>query len=461
MKLSKTLLAVAAMACGSAMATTPVGQILISSGASAPKGNFKAALQARCAGAFAEYTDGGTNRSTYVCAAAGTVFSATPTAAEYAAATPLNFTGTNFAEVRLNVTGGSFTAACLMAFGTASWASASACNDVNGAGLGAADTYVSPALATVPASSAANTLAPAGSVVGGGFMDVEPAVFADVVTVGVVPGGTNVSSGFGQVFGVAASAALWNAMYEDQRNAGILPAALCPAVPAAGMPAACWPVIGKPEMATIMSGNQTSALYNGAAAPLTTNGVGFLMKTAAAKAAFGGTGLTYARRADTSGTQASAQAYFLGTKTGLFPVGVVGCGASSGIITVACASSTGNVRTILNTAGTYALGVMSSENNQAGQNWRWLRVGGMHVGEDAFPGGAGLTNSVTAIAGLYDFWFTLRIQRPTAAPVTAFWNSVITGLGSAPSTVGLFKAGIGSESTFVRNPNRTFVPVSQ
>lgn len=461
MTFSKTLLAAAALACGSAMAATPVGQILISSGASAPKGNFKAALQARCAGVLAEYTDGGTNRSTYVCAAAGTVFSATPTAAEYAAAVPLNFTGTNFAEVRLNVTGGSFTAACLMAFGTSSWASSSACNDVNGAGLGAADTYVSPALATVPASAAANALAPAGSVVGGGFMDVEPAVFADTVTAGVVPGGTNVSSGYGQVFGVAASAALWNAMYDDQRNAGILPAALCPAVPAAGMPSACWPVIGKSEMATIMSGNQTSALYNGAAAPLTTNGVGFLMKTAAAKAALGGVGLNYARRADTSGTQASAQAYFLGTKTGVFAVGVVGCNANSGVITIGCNSTTGAVRGVLNTAGIYALGVMSTENNQTNQNWRWLRVGGMHVGEDAFPGAGTNTNSTTAAAGLYDFWFTLRIQRPTAAPVTAFWNSVVTGLGAAPSTVGLFKPGIGSESTFVRNPNRSFVPVSQ
>ena len=461
MQLNKTLIAAAALACGSAMATTPAGQILISSGASAPKGNFKAALQARCAGVLAEYTDGGTNRSSYVCAAAGTVFSATPTATEYAAATPLNFTGTNFAEVRLNVTGGSFTAACLMAFGTSSWASSTLCNDVNGAGLGAADTYVEPGLATVPASTAANQSAPAGTVVGGGFMDVEPAVFADVVTAGVVPGGTNVASGYAQVFGVAASAALWNAMYDDQRNAGILPAALCPAAPAAGMPAACWPVIGKPEMATIMSGNQTSALYNGAAAPLTTNGVGFLMKTAAAKAALGGTALTYGRRADTSGTQASAQAYFLGTKTALFPVGVVACNASSGVVTIGCLSTTGNLRTLLNTAGTYALGVMSTENNQTGQNWRWLRVGGMHVGEDAFPGTAGLTNTNSAIAGQYDFWFSLRVQRPTAAPVTAFWNSVIAGLGAAPSTVGLFRPGVGSESTFVRNPNRTHVPVSQ
>lgn len=451
MNFTKTLLATAALACGSAMAATPVGQILISSGASAPRANFKAALTARCSGQLAEFVSG--NRSTYVCAPAGSFANANaPTSAEYNAATAVNFTGTAFAEVRLNVTGGSFTAACLMAFGTASWASSSACNDVNGAGLGLADTYIDP-------STGSAALAPAGSVVGGGFMDVEPGVFDGATTAGVVPGGTNVSSTFAQVFGVAASASLWNAMYDYQRNtAGILPAALCPAVPAAGMAPACWPVIGKAQMATIMSSNQASALYNGAAAPLTFNGAGFLAPQLGANVQ-----LTYGRRADTSGTQASAQAYFLGTRTGSAGVAVVGCGASSGVVTVTCLPGTGDLRALLNTAGVYALGVMSAENNQANQSWRWLRVGGMHVGEDAFPATAGTTytNTGTAQNGLYDFWFTLRIQRPTAANVTAFWNSVVTGLGSAPSTVGLFKPGVGNESVYVRNPNRTFVPVSQ
>jgi hypothetical protein len=296
-------------------------------------------------------------------------------------------------------------------------------------------------------------------VIGGGFMDVEPAMFDSAITNGVVPGGTNVATPFAQVFGVAASPLLWNAMYADQMTAGILPAT-CPAVPAAGMPSACWPMIGKPEMATVIGGNQGSALYIGAAAPLTTNGVGFLMKTAANKAAFGGTTLEYARRVDTSGTQASAQNYFLGTRTAKSPLPVVGCAASIVPITIDCLASTGNVRGRLNAAGVYALGVMSAENNQA-ESWRWLRVAGVPVGEDAVPGAATNTNTSTAINGLYDFWYTLRIQRPTAAPVTAFWSSVVTGLGAAPSTVGLFRPGISFESTYTHNPNSSYGPVSQ
>jgi hypothetical protein len=118
------------------------------------------------------------------------------------------------------------------------------------------------------------------------------------------------------------------------------------------------------------------------------------------------------------------------------------------------------VRGRLNAAGVYALGVMSAENNQA-ESWRWLRVAGVPVGEDAVPGAATNTNTSTAINGLYDFWYTLRIQRPTAAPVTAFWSSVVTGLGAAPSTVGLFRPGISFESTYTHNPNSSYGPVSQ
>lgn len=452
MQLTKTLIASAVLACagGSATAATPVGQIIILSSASAPKGNLKIALTNRCSGQLGEFASGN-NVSTYVCAPAGSFANANaPTAAEYAAATPLNFTGTAFAEVRLNVTGGSFTAACLMAFGTTTWATgATACANVNAGG--AADSYVEPSTGTLAP-------APAGSVIGGGFMDVEPALFDATVTAGVVPGGTNVATPFAQVFGVAASAALWDALYADQKTVGILPAS-CPAVATSGLPSACWPVIGKPEMATILSGNQGSALYLGAPAPLTSNGVGFLMKDPANKTTFAGQTLEYARRVDTSGTQASAQNYFLGTRTGKTPITVVGCNASVAPITVDCLASTGDVRTRLQTAG-YVLGVMSAENNQ-NQSWRWLRVAGVPVGEDAFPGAATNTNTNTAQNGLYDFWYTLRIQRPTAAPVTAFWSSVVTGLGAAPSTVGLFRPGIGFESTYTHSPNGSFSPVSQ
>lgn len=419
MQFKHTVFALAFVAAGSAMAATPAAQIAISSGASASKGNFKLALTSRCSGQLAEFAPAGnSNVSTYVCAPAGSFANANaPTAAEYSAAGSTNFTGTAFAEVRYNVTNGSFSAVCLLA----GWPSGTNC--------AAADTYLDPASGSLAA-------APSGSVVVGGLLDLEPNGFLASVRLGIsLPAGTTtISANVGQTFGVAVSNDLYAAMFADQQGSGKLPVGCL--VTDTAKPE-CVPVIGKAQMATIMSNADNNAAQ--------TRGANFLASGVA-----NGTRLNYARRVDTSGTQAVAQQYFLGNvcspapRTVLPQPGVSPTASAGGNLFVYALGSTGNVRTLLNgTSPNYTIGIISGENNQTGQTWKWLRVGGMAIGETAQPaeGGVTVTNTNTALDGRYDFWFLSRIVRPTATTSVNFWNSVITGFGSVPvnTTPGLFR----------------------
>jgi hypothetical protein len=436
MKLTHIALAVCAGFVGAAaQAVTPAANIAISSGASASKGNLKIALTNRCPGQLAEFASG-TNISTYVCAPAGSFANPNaPTAAEYNAAGSTNFTGTAFAELRLNVSGGSFTAICLLA----GWPGGTSCP--------AADQYLSPSAGALQAP-------PVGSVVVGGLTDLEPLGFAAPVRAGVALPAVTESAQFGQTFGVAVSSELYTAMFNDQKNTGKLPAA-CNITDTA-LPE-CVPVIGKAQMAAIMSSNDTNAAY--------TNGANFLAPSTIAA----GQPLKYARRVDTSGTQATAQQYFMGTQClGGAALGVVAQGSSNvnagtpvgAAMLVFGLGSTGNVRTVLGQPG-FAIGVMSGENNQAGESWRWIRVGGMNMSQSATPGQGGVTftNTATALDGRYDFWYLSRIVRPNNAAVAAFWTSVRTGLGAVPvnTTVGLFRT---NETGFTRGNANSCTPVS-
>ncbi len=416
MTLTKVFVAVAALSAGTAFAATPAGQIAISSGASASKGNLKLALVNRCSGQLGEYANGN-NVSTYVCAAAGSFANAnSPTAAEYANAVPVNFTGTAIAELRLNVNGGSFASVCLLA----NWPTGTAC--------AAPESYQNPATGTLAP-------APTGSVVVGGLTDVEPNGFLATVRAGIANPPITASASFAQTFGVAVSPLLYGAMFNDQKAAGTLPATC--QISDTAIPA-CVPVIGKAQMATIMSGNTGNAWY--------TRGANFL-----APSLPNPTAATYGRRVDTSGTQASAQQYFLGNVCNSSgSIDVVPGGVTAGAVTVGNLSTTGNLRALLNGNG-YAIGVLSGENNQA-ESWRWLRVGGMNIAENATPGTAGQTNTGTALSGQYDYWFLSRVVRPNAPVAAAFWSSVITGLGAVPAgtTPGLFRT---SETSFSKGTN--------
>jgi hypothetical protein len=432
MKFTKITAAVALMVAGSAFAATPAARIAISSGASASKGNLALALKNLCSASFAEFKNG-SNVSTYVCAT-GT-FSATPTAAEYAASTAVNFTGTSYAELRLNVAGGSFTAACLLA----GWPTGTKCP--------AADLYLDPA-------AGANAVAPTGSVVVGGLMDVEPTGFLSSVRSGIATPVSVVTAGFAQTFGVAVSNDLYAAMFADQQAAGKV-AASCLVSDTAK--AECVPVIGKAQMAAIMGANSTNDAY--------VKGANFLAPSLAS-----GTAMTYARRVDTSGTQAAAQQYFLGNVCNSAPAPVVAESASAGAITVQAQSGTGGVRNQLNgvnSAGAsigspnYSIGIMSGENNQASDTvnsivvpttWKWVRVGGMAMADSAAPAEAGVSfsNTATSKDGSYDYWFVSRIAQANATAPKAFWTAVKGAFAAVPAnnTKGLFAA---SETNFTKS----------
>jgi len=425
MQRTKIAIAIAVgLVTGSAFAITPVGQIAISSGASASKGNFKLALAIRCPGQLGEFIGGNANISTYVCAPAASFANANaPTAAEYNAAGSVPFTGTAIAEVRLNVSGGSFTSACL----TAGWPAATACP--------APDLYRDPA-------AGINTAAPAGSVIVGGLTDVEPLGFLSSVRAGISLAGTTTQTAtFGQTFGVAVSNDLYAAMFANQfaqLGAGC-------AVTNTERPE-CVPVIGRAQMATIMSNDDQNAAY--------TNGAQFLTPLPGPQVPAASV-LKYLRRVDTSGTQAVAQQYFLGnvcttgTARGVVPQPTVSPTTIGALMAVFALGGTGDVRAQLILSG-FAIGVMSGENNQ-NQNWKWLRVGGMNMAQSAQPAQAGVsfTNTRTALDGQYDFWFQSRIIRPNTPAAAGFWTSVNTGFGAVPvnTTVGLFRT---NETGFAR-----------
>jgi len=406
MSFIRTLVAIAAASvCASSFAAPAASRIAVSAGASAIQGNLRTALQLLCtdAGGVQTTFESG-NFTTVVCA------NAALTSATYASkpdAEFVNLAGLPFAEVRVNVSAGSFGNIQIL-------------NGVN-------FTFRDPA-------TNSNIAAPAGSVVVGGANDVEPTAFPSQVI------GTNVlypSTGVGvaQVFGVAASSALYTALFDAQKAAGLLPATCN--VTDTGL-SYCVPSIGKAQMASIMADNSFNAAY--------LKGLGFLTGLAADE----GVELRYVRRVDTSGTQASAQNYFLGLPCSKAPVSVVPEPTSDdeagglkdallNAIRVMAAPGTGDVRTELNKAGIYALGVMSGENNQTGQNWRWLRLNGASIGENAVPGTAGNTNSSTTRSGAYDFYFETTYSGGNATG-NGFWSVVSGRLNTLPAPVGLINA---------------------
>lgn len=407
MKLTKIALAVAAVGfVGAATAAPNTGRIAISAGASAVQNNLTLAIEQLCtqaSGVPTRFTGGG-NFTTVVCANTTVTGGAAGTYVSKPNADFINFAGTNYAEFRLNVSNGSFGNIQVL----------------NGFPF----TYRDPATLT-------NIAAPAGSVIVGGANDVNPDTFPPT-TIGANTVFESFPVGVAQTFGVAASVALYNKMFDAQKAAGTIPDS-CLATDT-GL-SYCVPSIGKAQMSTIMSDNDFNAAY--------LKGLGFLTNDPADE----GTELRYVRRVDTSGTQASAQNYFLGLTCSRANLTVVaepvGDDEPGGLkdelrnnIRVYAAGGTGNVRDELNKAGVFALGVMSGENNQSGSNWRWLRVGGASIGENAVPGTAGNTNSATMKDGTYDFYFELTYSGGNAAN-NAFWSVVSGALNTLPAPVGL------------------------
>jgi hypothetical protein len=406
MQLTRIALAVAGFAlAGAAFAAPNANRIAISAGASAIQGNLTLAMQQLCtnaSGVPTTFTSG--NFTTVVCANTTVTGGAGGTYATKPNSDFINFAGTNYAEFRVNVSNGSFGNIQIL-------------NNVP-------FTFRDPITGT-------NIAAPAGSVIVGGFNDVNPDTFPSS-TIGTNTVFTSFPAGVAQVFGVGASVALYNKMFDAQKAAGTIPAS-CQATDT-NLPY-CVPSIGKSQMATIMSDNDFNAAY--------LKGLAFLTGNAADE----GVELRYARRVDTSGTQASAQNFFLGLTCSRASLPIVPEPTTDdepgglkdqlrNSIRVYAAGGTSDVRNELNKAGVYALGVLSGENNQSGQNWRWLRISGTPLGENAVPGTAGNTNSNTMKNGTYDFYFEVTYSGGNAAN-NAFLAVVASSLNTLPAPVGL------------------------
>jgi hypothetical protein len=429
MQFTRTLVALAVAACAAPVFAEPVAsRIAISSGASAVFGNYRTALDALCTaagGTPTRFNDTG-NLTTIVCAN-GTVTGGV--GGSYDTKTNLdfiNFAGTAFAEVRINVSKGSFSAACVIQPG--GWPASGAC--------GAADLYRDPLSLTTVA-------APTGSIVVGGVLDVEANAWPTTVLTGlVVP--TSVGLNVAQSFGVAASNELYTKMFDAQKSTGT-PTVLKPipstcSVGDTGNPT-CVPTVSKAQMASILGGNEFGSAYS--------NGLGFLTGDAADN----GVALRYARRADTSGTQASQQIYFLGLPCMKNPLPIVAGGQTLGAIQVQNHGGTSDVRADLNQPG-YAIGIMSGENNQTGQAWRWLRVGGAAMAENATPGSSGITNSASVKNGSYDFFFEATYASSGQPGADAFWTAVSGSLNTLPAPVGLLNAAeLAASTAFAKGGN--------
>lgn len=406
MQFTRIALAVAGLAlAGAAVAAPNANRIALSAGASAIQGNLTLAMQQLCtnaSGVPTTFTSG--NFTTIVCANTAVTSGAGGTYASKPNSDFINFAGTSYAEFRVNVANGSFGNIQIL--------------------NGVAFTFRDPITLTQIA-------APAGAVIVGGANDVNPDTFPSS-TIGTNTVFASFPVGVAQTFGVAASVALYNKMFDAQKAAGTIPSSCL--VTNTDMPY-CVPSIGKAQMATIMSDNDFNAAY--------LKGLSFLTNDAADE----GVELRYVRRVDTSGTQASAQNYFLGLTCSRAALPVVPEPTSDdepgglkdqlrNSIRVYAAGGTSDVRAELNKAGVFALGVMSGENNQASQNWRWLRINGAALGENSVPASAGQTNSATMKAGTYDFYFETTYSGGNASN-NAFWATVSAALNTLPAPVGL------------------------
>jgi hypothetical protein len=284
----------------------------------------------------------------------------------------------------------------------------------------------------------------------GGFSDTEPSLASDyLVSKGVdISNVTTKSANLLQAFGVAVSDDLYVLLYKAQIGS-VIPSSLCPAatatnddIVAAGFGSAtvtantlCQPSVSRAEMASVMSGSPTTLL----------NGVGVFNNVASTSR------LVYCRRPVTSGTQVTAENYFL-TNPAANPNGLNVIGAAFeindatkiAIVTpapspkfgVLVGSGTGdtvnciggrNADSAPGTSGTvsasnnFRIGVVSAEriapqayklpvaSPAAVGNWKFVRLSEVYVSE----GGAAPFNITTAKAGRYDLVVESRYNTET------------------------------------------------
>jgi hypothetical protein len=229
-----------------------------------------------------------------------------------------------------------------------------------------------PTSGSVAAQSATNAAALAVDSNGpqypvGGYSDVEAAFFAPSIGGGSVASkGTEEDVGVGQAFGVAVSVPLYRAMQVQQ------------GITETGSTSADFDPAKAP--------NISSAQYTSLVAIGGDNKIGLLLPSSTSR-------INIERRVDTSGTQASSNAFFLknpcaaGVAATLEPT--VASNNVVGEYQVTLNSGSGDVKTRLNSASNsavdndkYAIGVLSTENNWRTESstpgYRYLKVDGVH-----------------------------------------------------------------------------------
>jgi len=243
---------------------------------------------------------------------------------------------------------------------------------------------------------------------------------------------------FSQAFAVGVSPALYAALQADQ------------GLTSGATDVANQPTIGRAQLNAILHSNDFNDAKN--------KGPKFLVPTTTQ------TNLTYCRRPATSGTQMGAEVYFLqsvlGTGaaggagnihepsfiTGSAPAGVttvtnggtvVVDNATGNTLTVQLNSGTGDVKKCLNrqavnsltSAGTFAIGLLSAENNPVGTSdtYRIVKLNGAST----TAGTSTDSQTANAIKGTYDYVFESVVFDPHGNAVLGLINSnVKTGAGT-------------------------------
>jgi hypothetical protein len=292
----------------------------------------------------------------------------------------------------------------------------------------------------------------------GGFSDVEAAMFQDIIgsVTDPTPGGPNgqtvsdiqsTAANAGQTFGLAVSATLYRSMQQAQG----LPAG-CQDDASLGTPTGlddrspeCQPSIATEAYTSLVQSSKSSLVRTQGWNAIFAVPVGFPTKA------------VVCRRPDTSGTQASSNAYFLNRPCGRGPL-TFGERPLQGTINTANYqvienSGSGNVRTCLTQAGVASIGVLSGENVPGANQYAFIKLDGVAINEDA-------KNKISAIQGRYDFAYELVLHRNaqttvTPAAASLVLNEVIDALGN-PTTgdlTGLFQVP-SSGFTHAANPTR-------
>ncbi len=459
MKLKQIALATLAFAASQAFAETAPVQYL--TGASASSINVMKATRNLCAAAGGTFNLYKVETSTKNL---GNVFTGV-------CSTTLQGT-TGFTTVAMNVAGGSASAVTgtnvattpfLNTNLTCSSATGTEALDPASSAFGSYNLYICPSASSqgkVPVTGASGNETQATS--DGGFLDVEGNAFPEAVLPAASYDVADFQlAGFSQAFGVGVNTALYSALQVAQ---GL--SSTCQNDNSVKYTAACQPSISKAQIASLINNAKSNSA-----------------KTLGGKFLVGGTTdstqIVYCMRPQTSGTQQSAQLYFLnyggaGSNLGgvetIINLGVAYNTATTGTnpalnakFVATLNSGSSDVKTCLNSqttaAGTgtaYRFGILSLENNPLGgtDTYRFVKLNGVAgaQGNDNKD-----SNTATALTGEYDYVYeTTAYCKAATCPslLTAIQSNLSTALPVGSSTAGLF-LGKGVETKFARGSGTT------